>query len=171
MRINPNFTILYTVPHLVSVVCGCRDKLADDCSCRCLSQQKEDLAWCSERFMAQLSVSSPCCGQTGWALVWPVLSLLIFHIVADCLSVYASISTFFTVEYPRWLLTSSDQAECQRVNIMTPTDVLRLFFAPYRAVGSYILPQLHFNAAVVMNDVNTKLCWWHACVSKELLKP
>lgn len=54
--------------------------------------------------------------------------------------------------------------------MMTPSDIIHLFFAPSWAVESYILPQLHFNAVIVKN-AKYQSTWWHACVDKELLKP
>lgn len=58
----PLFTILYTLPYLVSVVGGCRNKLGECCWCRCLSQQK---GRGSTQIQLSVSSSSSCCGLTG----------------------------------------------------------------------------------------------------------
>lgn len=172
--------ILYTVPHLVTVVGGCRNKLAECCSCRCLSQQKRGygamlIPSSSDRFISQRSVqpsvSSSCCGLTGWSLVLSVLicchywSSTLWLTASVFMHPYRVISTFSTVEYPWWSVTSCPlfKHECQEV--MT---ISFLFLdGLWRAIFSHSWTLMQ---SLGKNGVNTKICWWHTCVDMELLK-
>ncbi len=144
IRNNPSNTltcitllnILHTVPHLVAAVGGCRNKLAECCSCRCLSQQKRGYGvtlipsssrWFISQRSVMPSVSSSCCGLTGWSLVLSILicchywSSTLWLTASVFLHPYCVISTFSTVEYPRWSVTSGPlfRRERQEVTIMT----------------------------------------------------
>lgn len=122
--------------YLKSVVGGCRNNLAEYCSCRCLSQQKEDVVWywfrppqtCFITPLSELtSVSSSFCGLTGWSLVWPILischcwSSTWWLTASVFMRPYCVISTFSAVECPLWQVTSRPlfRHEFQGVNIMT----------------------------------------------------
>lgn len=84
----------------------------------------------------RLSGSSSVCGLTGWSLVCSVLvcchycSSTLWLTASAFVHPYCVISTFSTVEYPRWLVTSSllFRHECQEVNIMTLSDMHAFIF-------------------------------------------
>lgn len=131
----------------------------------------------SHRFISQRSVqpsvSSSCCGLTGWSLVLSALicchywSSTLWLTASVFMHPYCVISTFPTVEYPWRSVTSGPlfKHECQEVNIMTI--YFSLLVGLWKAIFSHSCTLMQ---SLGENGVNTKICRWHTCADTELLK-
>lgn len=154
-------TILYTVPYLASVVGGCSKKLADYCSCRCLSQQKEDdVMLIPSPDLHHSSISKAVCiiirlwfDRMIFGVANPYLLSTDLHCGwwPHCLCIYQHI-------FHCWISMMISHQLCSNMSVRRST--------LWHYQTSYISLFLFG-----MCGVNTKLCWWHACVDTELQKP